>query len=117
MIAHGPYIGYYINEKNSWLIIKEQYLSRAKEICSNSKIQSTTDYHRHLGAFIGTEANKETFVHEKISEWIKQLEYLSEVSKTQHRTPLSMHFSMDCDIDAPTQCALFRIYQHSSGPY
>ena len=83
VIAHGPYIGYYVNEKKSWLIIKEQYLDRAKEIFSNSKIQITTEGHRHLGAVIGTEANKEAFVHEKVSEWIKQLECLSEFAKTQ----------------------------------
>ena len=38
--------------KNSWLIIKEQYLDRAKEFFSNSKIKITTEGHLHC-AVIG----------------------------------------------------------------
>ena len=87
VIAHGPYIGYYVNEKKSWLI-KEHYLDRANEFFSYSKIQITTDDQRHQGAVIGTEANKETFVHEKVSEWIKPLECLSEFANTQPHAAL-----------------------------
>ena len=83
VITHGPYIRYFVNEIKSWLIIKEEHLDRAKELFSNSNIQITTDGHRHLEAVIGTEANKENFVREKVSEWMRQLESLSEIAKIQ----------------------------------
>ena len=40
------------------------YKRTTKKLFSDSNIQITTDGHRHLGAVIGTEANKENFVRE-----------------------------------------------------
>ena len=40
-------------------------------------IKITTDGHRHLGAVVGSNENKEEFVIAKVSEWVKQQEVLT----------------------------------------
>ena len=40
---YGPYLGYYINESKSWLIMKEEYIQIAKETFRDYNIKLTTD--------------------------------------------------------------------------
>jgi hypothetical protein len=89
VLTYGPFLGYYVNEKKSWLIVKEQYLENAKHLFSTSKIKITIDGNRHLGAVVGTEKNKEKYVSEKVSEWILQIGRLSEIAKSQPHAAFS----------------------------
>ena len=43
----------------------------------------TSDGKRHLGSAIGSHSFVECYVEEKISEWKRELEHLSEIAKTQ----------------------------------
>ena len=49
----------------------------------------TTDEHRHLGAVVGSNENKEVFVIAKVSEWIKQLEILTKFACTEPHVAFS----------------------------
>ena len=89
VLYYGPYLGYYINESKSWLIIKEEYIQIAKETFRDYNIKITTDGHRHLGAVVGSNENKEVSAIAKVSEWIKQLEILTKFACTEPHTAFS----------------------------
>ena len=83
ILENGPYLGYNVNESKSWLIVKKEYLNLASEIFVESAIQITTKGHRHLGAFVGNEETKKKYVNEKVDNWVKQINRLSEFACTQ----------------------------------
>ena len=83
VLYYGPYLGYYINESKSWLIIKEEYIQIAKKTFRHYNIKIKTDGHRHLGAVVGSNENKEVSAIAKVSEWIKQLEILTKFACTE----------------------------------
>ena len=77
VLHYGPYLGYYVNVSKSWLTVKEEYIEIANETFQDYNIKITTDGHRHRGAAVGSNENKEEFVISKMSEWVKQLEVLT----------------------------------------
>ena len=84
LIKEGEKYGYHVNEKKSWLILKnENDRNKAKSICSDLSIKITTEGQRHLGAALGSESFKEAYVNEKVAEWHKELEHLSIIDKSQ----------------------------------
>ena len=89
VLHYGPYLGYFVNESKSWLIIKEKYVQIAKETFRDYSIKITTDGHRHLGTIIGSSENKEVFVITKVSEWIKQLEIVAKFACTEPHAAFS----------------------------
>ena len=78
---HGPYIGYYPNAQKSCLIVKEQYYEQAKEIFKADNVMTTTQGHRHLGAIIGTDEFKNSYIETLIKDWIEEIQYISEIAK------------------------------------
>jgi len=89
VLQYGPYLGYHVKEAKSWLITKENHLNSAKESFKDFNIKITTDGHRHLGAVVGTRDNKEKFVKEKVIEWVRQINKLSEFACTQPHAAFS----------------------------
>ena len=65
---YGPYLGYYVNESKSWLIMKEGYIEIENETFQNYNIKIKTDGHHHLSAVVGSNKNQEEFVIAKVSE-------------------------------------------------
>ena len=54
VISEGKKFGYLVNEKKSWLILKDHgNLQEAQRLFSNIGIKLTTDGQHHLGAAIG----------------------------------------------------------------
>ena len=45
---------------------------------------TTTEGHRHLGAIIGTDEFKNSYIEKMIKDWIKEIQYLSEIAKRIH---------------------------------
>ena len=89
VLYYGPYLGYHVNELKSWLITKEDYLEQARQKFRNSAIKITTEGHRHLGAVVGNQENKESYVAEKVASWVKEIDMLSNISRTQHHATYS----------------------------
>ena len=79
--CNGPQFGYFPHAGKTWLIVKPQYLERATEIFHDVNV--TTDGHRYLGSFIGTEAATDAFVKEKVSEWEKDILHLAKIAKNE----------------------------------
>ena len=73
ILHYGSYLGYYVNESKSWLIIKEEYIETANETFRDYNIKITSDGHRNLGAGFGSSEKEEEFVIAKVSEWVKEL--------------------------------------------
>ena len=99
LIKEGKKYGYHVNEKKSWLILKnENDLNKAKSIFSDLSIKITTEGQRHLGAALGSESFKEAYVNEKVAEWHKEL----------HKPPI-VHLLMVIDINLHIMYGLYRI--------
>ena len=54
-VQFGPAFGYYPKSSKSWLIIKEEEETRAKDIFQGTGINITTHGKKYLGGFVGTE--------------------------------------------------------------
>ena len=63
------------------LIVKPEYEEMAKNIFAGSGVKITTGGERHMGAVIGSADFKEKYVKEKISNWIQDIDQLSEIVK------------------------------------
>lgn len=80
---YGHYIGYEVNDQKSMLIVKDEYFNKAKELFSDSEIFITSDGNRHLGAVIGNHDCTEKYTNDKVNSWVKQLDSLIAVARTQ----------------------------------
>ena len=80
---HGPEVGYQPNARKSFLIVKPEYYERAVHLFSDSDVVIAPEGQRHLGAAIGTADFRKEFVQEKVNEWVKEIETLSNFAKTE----------------------------------
>ena len=55
----------------------------AKKLFEGTNLKITVTGQRHLGAVIGSNTDKERYVKEKVTEWIKEVRKLSEIAKTE----------------------------------
>ena len=91
----GPAIGYHPNADKSCLIIKPGKEIEAREIFSGTGVRITTEGHKHLGAVIGSQEYKDTYVNELVNGWIQEIRELSEIAKTEpHSAYTNFIFSM-----------------------
>ena len=79
----GPAFGYHPNARKTWLVVKEQYLSKANELFSDTEVQITTQGRPYLGAPLGSEAFTREFASMKIKDWHVQLLKLVNIAATQ----------------------------------
>ena len=79
----GEKYDYYVNEKKSWLIIRNpSKLNNAKVIFGDS-ININTEGKRHLGSVLGTQSFKKEYCCDLCSKWMNELEKLSEYAKSE----------------------------------
>ena len=79
----GTQYGYFPLAKKSLLIVKPQHKQLAEELFNDSGVKITTDGERHMGAVIGSHEFKETYVRNKISKWVEDVEELSIIAKEE----------------------------------
>ena len=58
----GPLYGYSPKPSKCYLVVKGQYLENAIEIFKGSEVKITTERKKHLGAAIGSEDFKASYV-------------------------------------------------------
>ena len=78
----GKKIRCYVNSKKSYLIVKEQYNDKAKEIFDDANIKILTEGHQHLGTVIGSKRFSENYISSLISQWCEKITELSLIAKT-----------------------------------
>ena len=80
--SHGPNIGYYPEPTKSWLIVKPEHLDHAIREFEGTGVNITIEGKRHLGAIIGSEAHKKTYIRNLVDQWISEIKVLSEIAKS-----------------------------------
>ena len=85
----GPLYGYHPKPSKSWVIVKPQFYEKAKEMFPD--LQVTDMGHKYLGSYIGREEGKDKFVEEKVQEWIKDVEQLSDIAKREPQIAYSAY--------------------------
>ena len=63
----GPMYGYYPKPSKTWLIVKPEHATKAKELFPD--VQITTKGHRYLGSYIGTEEGVKEFILKETESW------------------------------------------------
>ena len=76
-----------LNPANRGLLSKTNMLIMLKKYFSNTGLNITTDGRRHLGAVIGTDAFKQTYVNNLIENLVEEIANLSEIAKTEPHVP------------------------------
>ena len=78
-------MGHYdIGRSEDRLILKDSsQLERAKLTFQNSNFKFTCEGKRHLGAALGTDEIKITYVNGKVEKWCKEMKNLSKLAKIQ----------------------------------
>ena len=81
----GPDSGYHPNPSKTSLIVKEGKLLEAKQVFEKSGVSITVEGKKHLGAAIGTNTFIESYVTNKVSGWVSEIERLSQIAESQPR--------------------------------
>jgi len=69
----GPQYGYFVNSSKTFLIVKEEHLTQARLIFAGTNIQLTTEGKRYLGSALGSPVFVQSYVNDKVKEWIDEL--------------------------------------------
>ena len=68
----------------------------AKQLFKGTGITITSEGERHLGAVIGTEDFHESYVMDKVSRWVKDIEELSEIGKDDPQSAYAAYTKALC---------------------
>ena len=79
----GPNFGYFPKPSKTWLIVKPEFLEKAKLLFGDSDINITDQGHKYLGSYIGCEGGKAVFVKSQVDEWISNVNALAKIAKTE----------------------------------
>ena len=93
LICEGDKFGYFVNQKKSWLILKDpKNIEIAKDLF-NSLINVTTGGKRHLGASLGTDEFTTQYMNDKVSSWLIQLENLNKIAESNPQVAYSAYIN------------------------
>ena len=71
------------NALKTWLIVKEESFSQSIRLFQDSGVSITKEGKRHLGAAVGMDTFKTTYVQEKVAVWVCEVECLTHFAATQ----------------------------------
>ena len=83
LINIGPEYGYFPNASKTWLIVKEGYKDEATSTFEGTQVVITEEGQKYLGSGIGKETFIESYVQQKVTTWIDELDRLSSIAITQ----------------------------------
>ena len=72
-----------VNGAKSWLIVKNSELAESAKKVFDDEVNITLEGKRHLGAVIGSKEFKNQYCQEKVDKWLREMESLTEISKSQ----------------------------------
>ena len=87
--GEGKKFGYNVNAKKSYLIVKEQYKGKEKEIFEDTNIKVSTEGHRHLGSVTGSKQFSENYISSLITQWCEEITELSLIARTHPQAAYS----------------------------
>ena len=83
LCEEGRKFGYIVNGAKSWLIVKASELAESAKKVFGDEVNITLEGRRHLGAVIGSKEFKDQYCQEKVDKWLREMESLAEISKSQ----------------------------------
>ncbi|CAH3174262.1 unnamed protein product [Porites lobata] len=83
LCEEGRKFGYIVNGAKSWLIVKTSELAESGKKVFGDEVNITLEGRRHLGAVIGSKEFKDQYCQEKVDKWLREMESLTEISKSQ----------------------------------
>ena len=83
LLEIGPKFGYYCEPKKSWLITKLETHALAKEVFETTKVKITNSGKINLRSVLGTLSFKREYVNELVTQWISEIEVLSQTAKIE----------------------------------
>ena len=87
----GPGYGYFPKPSKSILVVKEEHYETAKEVFKDSGLEITSEGQRHLGAVVGTEEYRNSYVDAKVTAWIEDVKQLAEIAKEEPQIALTAY--------------------------
>ena len=85
----GPALGYYPNASKTYLVVKEEHESSARELFAGTGVNITIMGKRHLRAAIGSRTFTEEYVCNKVNMWTDDNKRLAEVATSQPQAAFS----------------------------
>ena len=79
--SEGPDFGYYVNDSKTWLVTKDGFTSKEKEVFVNTTINITSERLPYFSVPIGTSAYCEAFISVKVASWSSELQQLTQLLK------------------------------------
>jgi len=80
-------MGIIVKPSKSWLILKDPgRIDETVNLFRNCPINITTTGKRHLGAALGTQEYKSSYINEKVDEWCNRLTNLTKIAKSHPHT-------------------------------
>ena len=74
--------GYFPNVSKTWLIVKLDFLSSARQLFAGTGVNITVEGKHHLGAALGSRCSvTENYVSEKVESWSRCIGQLSDIAK------------------------------------
>ena len=84
IIKEGVKHGYFVKPTKSWLVLKNpDKLEEVKTIFKDCPINITTQGMRHLGAAIGSNEFKNSYINEKVEKWCQHITKLAEIANSE----------------------------------
>ena len=93
LICEGDKFEYFVNQKKSWLILKDPKNIQIAKDLFNSSINVTTGGKRHLGASLGTDEFTTQYMNDKVSSWLIQLENLNKIAESNPQVAYSAYIN------------------------
>ena len=76
----GPQYSYLVNVSKTWLVVKEEHLSKPKSVFEDTNILITSQGKKYLSSAIGNRSFIESFAKRKIDDWTSELITLSGIA-------------------------------------
>ncbi len=97
LIEIGPKYGYHPKASKTILIVKSyELLEHAQDVFGDTGVTIDVNGERHLGAVIGSQHFKETYVTKKVDKWVQDVEQLAEIGKDEPQLALTGYTKALC---------------------
>ena len=81
--TQGPAFGYYPNRSKTYLVIKQEHETSARQLFDDTDVHITIQGKRHLGAAIGSRTFTEEYVSHKVQTWTEEIKRIAKVATSQ----------------------------------
>jgi hypothetical protein len=78
-----PAFGYFPNAEKTELLVKPDHADNAREIFKDTGVEIITEGTRMLGSVIGNQNFIDSYVDNKVADWVSELRVLADMAKVE----------------------------------